>query len=297
MSSIINTIEIASQVLQSESKSIMRSIEYLNSDFEKAIEVIYQSAGRLVITGIGKSAHIAAKIVATLNSTGTPAIFMHAAEAVHGDLGMITKDDVILCISKSGNSPEIKVLVPLLKRDGNVLIGMTGNTESFLGKHSDYIINCSIEKESCPNNLAPTNSTTVQLALGDALAVCLMKHREFGAEDFAKFHPGGALGKKMLLKIEDMLDKNNKPQVSELANIKEIIFEISNKRLGVTAVVKNEELIGIITDGDIRRMLEKTSDFTNVTAEQLMTKSPTTIDANERVSDALDILEAKKITQ
>ncbi|HLT65528.1 MAG TPA: KpsF/GutQ family sugar-phosphate isomerase [Flavobacterium sp.] len=275
----------------------MRSIEYLNSDFEKAIEVIYQSAGRLVITGIGKSAHIAAKIVATLNSTGTPAIFMHAAEAVHGDLGMITKDDVILCISKSGNSPEIKVLVPLLKRDGNVLIGMTGNTESFLGKHSDYIINCSIEKESCPNNLAPTNSTTVQLALGDALAVCLMKHREFGAEDFAKFHPGGALGKKMLLKIEDMLDKNNKPQVSELANIKEIIFEISNKRLGVTAVVKNEELIGIITDGDIRRMLEKTSDFTNVTAEQLMTKSPTTIDANERVSDALDILESKKITQ
>lgn len=297
MSSIINTIEIASQVLQSESKSIMRSIEYLNSDFEKAIEVIYQSTGRLVITGIGKSAHIAAKIVATLNSTGTPAIFMHAAEAVHGDLGMITKDDVILCISKSGNSPEIKVLVPLLKRDGNVLIGMTGNTESFLGKHSDYIINCSIEKESCPNNLAPTNSTTVQLALGDALAVCLMKHREFGAEDFAKFHPGGALGKKMLLKIEDMLDKNNKPQVSELANIKEIIFEISNKRLGVTAVVKNEELIGIITDGDIRRMLEKTSDFTNVTAEQLMTKSPTTIDANERVSDALDILESKKITQ
>lgn len=297
MSSIINTIEIASQVLQSESKSIMRSIEYLNSDFEKAIEVIYQSAGRLVITGIGKSAHIAAKIVATLNSTGTPAIFMHAAEAVHGDLGMITKDDVILCISKSGNSPEIKVLVPLLKRDGNVLIGMTGNTESFLGKHSDYIINCSIEKESCPNNLAPTNSTTVQLALGDAMAVCLMKHREFGAEDFAKFHPGGALGKKMLLKIEDMLDKNNKPQVSELANIKEIIFEISNKRLGVTAVVKNEELIGIITDGDIRRMLEKTSDFTNVTAEQLMTKSPTTIDANERVSDALDILESKKITQ
>lgn len=297
MSSIINTIEIATQVLQSESKSIMRSIEYLNSDFEKAIEVIYQSTGRLVITGIGKSAHIAAKIVATLNSTGTPAIFMHAAEAVHGDLGMITKDDVILCISKSGNSPEIKVLVPLLKRDGNVLIGMTGNTESFLGKHSDYIINCSIEKESCPNNLAPTNSTTVQLALGDALAVCLMKHREFGAEDFAKFHPGGALGKKMLLKIEDMLDKNNKPQVSELANIKEIIFEISNKRLGVTAVVKNEELIGIITDGDIRRMLEKTSDFTNVTAEQLMTKSPTTIDANERVSDALDILESKKITQ
>lgn len=297
MSSIINTIEIASQVLQSESKSIMRSIEYLNSDFEKAIEVIYQSAGRLVITGIGKSAHIAAKIVATLNSTGTPAIFMHAAEAVHGDLGMITKDDVILCISKSGNSPEIKVLVPLLKRDGNVLIGMTGNTESFLGKHSDYIINCSIEKESCPNNLAPTNSTTVQLALGDAMAVCLMKYKEFGAEDFAKFHPGGALGKKMLLKIEDMLDRNNKPQVSELANIKEIIFEISNKRLGVTAVVKNEELIGIITDGDIRRMLEKTSDFTNVTAEQLMTKSPTTIDANERVSDALDILESKKITQ
>lgn len=297
MSSIINTIEIASQVLQSESKSIMRSIEYLNSDFEKAIEVIYQSAGRLVITGIGKSAHIAAKIVATLNSTGTPAIFMHAAEAVHGDLGMITKDDVILCISKSGNSPEIKVLVPLLKRDGNVLIGMTGNTESFLGKHSDYIINCSIEKESCPNNLAPTNSTTVQLALGDAMAVCLMKYKEFGAEDFAKFHPGGALGKKMLLKIEDMLDRNNKPQVSELANIKEIIFEISNKRLGVTAVVKNEELIGIITDGDIRRMLEKTSDFTNVTAEQLMTKSPITIDANERVSDALDILESKKITQ
>src|SRR5690554_3869582 len=275
----------------------MRSIEYLNSDFEKAIEVIYQSTGRLVITGIGKSAHIAAKIVATLNSTGTPAIFMHAAEAVHGDLGMITKNDCILCISKSGNSPEIKVLVPLLKREGNILIGMTGNEASFLGKNSDFILNAFVEREADPNNLAPTTSTTVQLALGDALAVALIGLRQFTANDFAKFHPGGALGKKLLLRIGDILDQNNVPRVRPQSSIQEVIFEISNKRLGVTAVVHNKDIKGIITDGDIRRMLEKTSDLSTITAQEIMTQNPKTIDIQSKVEDALNLMESYAITQ
>ena len=210
-----NILEIASKVLWSESESIKRSIDHLNEDFVKSVHEIFHTKGRFVITGIGKSAHIAAKLVATLNSTGTPSLFMHAAEAVHGDLGMITKDDVIMCISKSGNSPEIKVLVPLLKRDGNTLIGMTANKESFLGKASNFVIDCSIEKESCPNNLAPTDSTTVQLAMGDALAVSLMHLRNFSANDFAKFHPGGALGKKLLLKVEDILSHTQSGCISK----------------------------------------------------------------------------------
>src|SRR5690606_21890859 len=237
------------------------------------------------------------KIVATLNSTGTPSIFMHAAEAVHGDLGIITKDDVILCISKSGNSPEIKVLVPLLKRDGNILIGMTANTDSFLGKNADFILNAYVNKEADPNNLAPTTSTTVQLALGDALAVALIEMKDFTSTDFAKFHPGGALGKKLLLKVSDILDLNNKPFVNIQSTIKEVIFEISNKRLGVTAVINNDKVEGIITDGDIRRMLEKTTDLSTIKASDIMTINPKTIAIDSKVEDALNIMESFKITQ
>nr|WP_297308021.1 KpsF/GutQ family sugar-phosphate isomerase [uncultured Flavobacterium sp.] len=292
-----NIIKYATDTLLSESESIIKAIEYLNADFAEAVKKISETKGRLIITGIGKSAHIANKIVATLNSTGTPSIFLHAAEAVHGDLGMVTANDIILCISNSGNSPEIKVLVPLLKRDGNILIGMTANKDSFLGKNSDYVINSHIEKESCPNNLAPTNSTTLQLALGDAIAVALMKLKNFTGNDFAKFHPGGALGKKLLLKVIHLLENKAKPSVSPTASIKEVIVEISSKRLGVTAVIENDIILGIITDGDIRRMLEKTDSFVNLQAKDIMSKSPKTIDANELVSVALEILETYQITQ
>ena len=290
-------IQHAKDTLLSESESIVKSISNLNEDFAEAVIKISETKGRLVITGIGKSAHIANKIVATLNSTGTPSMFLHAAEAVHGDLGMVTKEDIILCISNSGNSPEIKVLVPLLKRDENILIGMTANKESFLGKNSDYVINSHIEKESCPNNLAPTNSTTLQLALGDAIAVSLMKLKNFTGNDFAKFHPGGALGKKLLLKVENLLINKSKPEVSPEASIKEVIIEISSNRLGVTAVIENNKILGIITDGDIRRMLEKTDSFINLQAKDIMSKSPKTIDSNELVSVALEVLESYAITQ
>lgn len=297
VSSTKEIIQSATRVLLSESESIKRAVEGLDEGFVQAVTKIFESKGRLVITGIGKSAHIGSKIVATLNSTGTPSLFMHAAEAVHGDLGMVTNEDVILCISKSGNSPEIKSLVPLLKRGGNILIGMTGDRNSFLGKGSDFIIDCSIIKESCPNNLAPTDSTIVQLALGDALAVSLMELRGFTSDDFAKFHPGGALGKKLLLRVKDILNEVAQPKVSSEANVKEIIFEISSKRLGVTAVVDNNEIVGIITDGDIRRMLEKTLNFENITAKDIMTSHPKKIEATAMVSDALNVLESNKITQ
>lgn len=297
MNNNFNILTSAKNTLETECKAITKTIELLTDDFSKAVEAIYATKGRLLVTGIGKSAHIGQKIVATLNSTGTPSVFMHAAEAVHGDLGMLTKDDVVLCISKSGNSPEIKILVPLLKRDGNTLIGMTGNETSFLGKHSDFVLNAYVEKEADPNNLAPTTSTTVQLALGDALAVALIEIRNFSANDFAKFHPGGALGKKLLLRIEDILDKKNTPVVEPSSSIQKVIFEISNKRLGVTAVVLNKEIKGIITDGDIRRMLEKTSDLTDLTAQDLMTKNPKTIDIQSKVEDALNLMESFAITQ
>jgi len=292
-----NILSSAVHTLESESKAINETIKLLNEDFSKAVEAVFLTKGRLIVTGIGKSAHIGQKIVATLNSTGTPSLFMHAAEAVHGDLGMLTKEDVVLCISKSGNSPEIKVLVPLLKRDGNILIGMTGNEASFLGKNSDFILNAFVEREADPNNLAPTTSTTVQLALGDALAVALIGLRQFTANDFAKFHPGGALGKKLLLRIGDILDQNNVPRVRPQSSIQEVIFEISNKRLGVTAVIHNNEIKGIITDGDIRRMLEKTSDLSALTAEEIMTKNPKSIDIHSKVEDALNLMESYAITQ
>ena len=273
---LFNTLDTTTTILNSarntiltESKSIANLTEYLTEDFAKATEIIYKSKGRLVITGIGKSAIIAQKIVATLNSTGTPSVFLHAAEAVHGDLGMVLPDDVIICISKSGNSPEIKVLVPLLKRFGNILIGMTADLNSFLGKESHYVLHAYVESEACPNNLAPTNSTTAQLVLGDALAVALMELRNFKSEDFAIYHPGGALGKKLLLRVKDMLDTTHTPQVAPNASIKEVIVEISEKRLGVTAVIEAGKVIGIITDGDIRRMLNTNDTFTHLQAKDI----------------------------
>jgi arabinose-5-phosphate isomerase len=292
-----NILEIAKKTIESESKSIAKLADLLTDDFLKAVEIIYNSKGRLVVTGIGKSAIIAQKIVASMNSTGTPSLFLHASEAIHGDLGMVQPDDVVICISKSGNSPEIKVLVPILKHFGNSLIAITGNTTSFLAKGADFILDTTVESESCPNNLAPTNSTTAQLVMGDALAVCLMELREFKAQDFAKYHPGGALGKKLLLRVGDMLDQSHKPEVTPDTNIKKVIFEISEKRLGVTAVIENKKVIGIITDGDIRRMLNNNDTFVHLTAKDIMTKNPKTIQLSSMVTDALNILEDFSITQ
>lgn len=297
MSTIETILATAKNTLLSESKSIENLVNYLDEDFAKSVTEIYNTKGRLVVTGIGKSAIIAQKIVATLNSTGTPSLFLHAAEAVHGDLGMVLPEDIVICISKSGNSPEIKVLAPLLKRFGNTLIGMTADKNSFLGKESHYILHAFVESEACPNNLAPTNSTTAQLVLGDALAVCLMELRQFKSEDFAVYHPGGALGKKLLLRVKDMLDTTHAPRVAPDASIKKVIMEISEKRLGVTAVIENDHVIGIITDGDIRRMLNKSDTFSDLTAKDIMTKHPKHISSSLLVSEALNILENNAITQ
>lgn len=290
-------LELATSTLYAESESITEAAHRLNNHFVEAVLQIHQCKGRFVITGIGKSAHIAQKIVATLNSTGTRSIFLHAAEAVHGDLGLLAPEDIVLCISKSGNSPEIKILAPLLKRDGNLLIAMTSNKDSFLAKSADYVIDAYVKKEACPLNLAPTNSTTVQLALGDAIAVCLMHLRSFTSEDFAKYHPGGALGKKLLLKIESILDQNNKPAVTSNASIEEVIIEISGKRLGVTAVVDHHQIVGIITDGDIRRMLQKNIDFRTLQAKDIMSTQPKSIESDELASKALEVMENNAITQ
>lgn len=287
----------AKKTILSESESIANLVQFLDDDFVKAAEIIYNCKTRLVVTGIGKSAIIAQKIVATLNSTGTPSLFLHAAEAIHGDLGMVQPGDVVICISKSGNSPEIKVLVPLLKRFGNVLIAMTANKTSFLGKESDFVLNAYVESEACPNNLAPTNSTTAQLVLGDALAVCLMEMRDFKSEDFAKYHPGGALGKKLLLRVGDMLDGTHMPQVSPDSSIKQAIVEISEKRLGVTAVIENNKIVGIITDGDIRRMLNDRDNIAGVSATDIMTRNPKTIKSTDMAVDALNTMENFAITQ
>ncbi|SHG10635.1 arabinose-5-phosphate isomerase [Flavobacterium micromati] len=292
-----NTLASAKKTILSESQSIAKLADYLDENFVEATKKIYNSKGRLVITGIGKSAIIAQKIVASFNSTGTPALFLHASEAIHGDLGMIQNEDVIICISKSGNSPEIKVLVPLLKRFGNSLIAITGNMTSFLAKGSDIVLNTTVDSEACPNNLAPTNSTTAQLVMGDALVVCLMEMRDFQPQDFAIYHPGGALGKKLLLKVKEMLENSLKPMVGPDAAIKKVIFEISEKRLGVTAVVENEKVIGIITDGDIRRMLNDRDTFTDLTARDIMTKNPKMTSSNAMVVEALNIMEDFSITQ
>ncbi|UYW00491.1 KpsF/GutQ family sugar-phosphate isomerase [Flavobacterium agricola] len=297
MNSNINILETAKVSIQHQSQSISQLVNYLTEDFTAAVEKIYQSKGRLVVTGIGKSALIGSKIVATLNSTGTPSLFLHAAEAMHGDLGIVQPGDVVLCISNSGNSPEIKVLAPLLKRYGNTLIGMTANPESFLGKTSDLIIQSYVKEEACPNNLAPMDSTTAQLVLGDALAVCLMELRNFKADDFALYHPGGALGKKLLLRVENMLDASKKPLVNPNSSIKDVIVEIGEKRLGVTAVVENGKIVGIITDGDIRRMLATRDDLQGVLAADIMSKNPKTITLKDMVVDAFNLMENNAITQ
>lgn len=292
-----NILSSAKKAILSESESIKKIIDYLDHQFVDAVETIYNSKGRLVITGIGKSAIIAQKMVATLNSTGTPSLFLHAAEAIHGDLGMIQSQDVVICISKSGNSPEIKVLVPFLKKYGHSLIAITGNMTSFLAKSSDLVLNTTVDAEACPNNLAPTNSTTAQLVMGDALAVCLMELRDFKAADFAKYHPGGALGKKLLLRVNDMLEHALKPNVSPDTPIKQVIFEISEKRLGVTAVIENKKVVGIITDGDIRRMLNNRDSIAGVIAQDIMTKNPKTITSATMVIDAFNMMEDFAITQ
>ncbi|HSD07110.1 KpsF/GutQ family sugar-phosphate isomerase [Flavobacterium sp.] len=287
----------AKKTIESESRSISKLIEFIDETFVEAVQCIYNSKGRLVVTGIGKSAIIAQKMVASFNSTGTPSLFLHASEAIHGDLGMLQKDDVVICISKSGNSPEIKALVPLLTRFGNTLIGMTGNITSFLAKGSHYVLNTTVDAEACPLNLAPTNSTTAQLVMGDAMVVCLMEMRDFKAEDFAVYHPGGALGKKLLLRVKDMLEHTLKPEVTPDTPVKKAIFEISEKRLGVTAVVENNKVVGIITDGDIRRMLNDRDTFAELTAKDIMTKSPKTIRSTDMVVDAFNIMEDYSITQ
>lgn len=292
-----NILASAKKTILEESESIAQLVNYLNEDFALAVELIHNCKGRLIVTGIGKSAIIAQKMVATFNSTGTPSMFLHASEAIHGDLGMVQDGDVIICISKSGNSPEIKVLAPLLKRFGNKLIGMTANLTSFLAKESHLVLNAHVDKEACPNNLAPTNSTTAQLVLGDALAVCLMEMQNFKSEDFAKYHPGGALGKKLLLRVTDMLDRTHKPVVNPTTSIKDVIVEISEKRLGVTAVIDENKLVGIITDGDIRRMLNKTETIAGLIAKDIMTINPKTIQLNAMVIDAFNIMEDFSITQ
>lgn len=280
-----------------ESQAILNLSNLINDDFASTVQLIYKSKGRVIITGIGKSAIIANKIVATLNSTGTPAIFMHAADAIHGDLGLILNDDVVICISKSGNTPEIKVLIPLIKRAKNKLIAITGNPESFLGQQADFILNAYVEKEACPNNLAPTTSTTAQLVIGDALAVCLLDIRGFSSKDFAKYHPGGALGKKLYLRVNDISIVNQKPKVSLTTSIKDVIIEITEKMLGVTAVVENNKIIGIITDGDLRRMLTKVEDFSKLTAKDIMSSNPKSISNEAMAIDALDMMEASGISQ
>ncbi|WP_406684181.1 KpsF/GutQ family sugar-phosphate isomerase [Seonamhaeicola sp. MEBiC1930] len=293
-----NTIlQIAKQTIEAESKAIFNLSHLITNDFASAVELIYNSKGRVIITGIGKSAIIANKIVATLNSTGTPAIFMHAGDAIHGDLGLILKEDVVICISKSGNTPEIKVLVPLIKSAKNKMIAITGNKDSFLGQQVDYVLNTYVDKEACPNNLAPTTSTTAQLVMGDALAICLLKMRGFSSKDFAKYHPGGSLGKKLYLRVHDISSVNEKPKVLPTASIKEVIVEITEKRLGVTAVVENDEIIGIVTDGDLRRMLSNVDDFTSLTASDIMSATPKRIKAETMAVDALELMEENEITQ
>jgi arabinose-5-phosphate isomerase len=293
-----NIRKTAIRVLQNEANAILKLADYLDEDFEACVECILKSLGRVVVTGIGKSAIIATKIVATLNSTGTPALFMHAADAIHGDLGMIQRDDVVICISKSGNTPEIKVLVPLLKNLGSVLVALVSNTKSYLAEQADFVLNATIEEEACPNNLAPTTSTTAHLALGDALAVCLLEAKGFTPEDFAKYHPGGSLGKQLYLKVQDIVDSQQIPKVKESASLSEVIVEISGKRLGATAVVDEEErLKGIITDGDLRRMLQKNLDIGSLCAADIMTMNPKTISSSEFAIRAMNLMRNHNITQ
>lgn len=290
-------ISVAKKTIETESKAILNLASLVDQEFAEAVGYIYQSNGRVIVTGIGKSANIATKIVATLNSTGTPSIFMHAADAIHGDLGTVQENDSVICISKSGNTPEIKVLVPLIKAIGNKLIAITSNKDSFLGQQADYVLNAYVEKEACPNNLAPTSSTTAQLVMGDALAMALLDLRGFSSSDFAKFHPGGSLGKQLYLRVSNLTQQNKKPQVSPDANIKDVIMEISKNMLGVTAVIQGSDIVGIITDGDLRRMMSKNDSFKGLTAKDIMSKNPKTIDNNAMAVAALEVMESSSITQ
>ena len=290
-------LQTAKETILLESAAIANLAKLLDENFEKAVNFILNSNGRVIVTGIGKSANIATKIVATFNSTGTPAIFMHAADAIHGDLGNVQENDVVICISKSGNTPEIKVLVPLIKNYGNKIIAITGNIDSFLGKNADFPLNTFVEKEACPNNLAPTTSTTAQLVMGDALAVCLQDLRGFTKKDFAKYHPGGALGKRLYLRVSDLIKNNQIPKVNASDSVAKVIIEISERRLGVTAVLENEKIVGIITDGDLRRMLSKTTDINHFTAKDIMGKNPKTVQENAMAIEALEKLESNNITQ
>lgn len=293
-----NILKIAGKSIEHEALAIKNLVNYLDEDFAKVVELIYNSEGRLIVTGIGKSAIIANKIVATLNSTGTPAIFMHAADAIHGDLGIVREHDSVLCISKSGNTPEIKVLVPLIKSRGNTLIGMVSNADSFLGNNADYLLKSTIEKEACPNNLAPTSSTTAQLVLGDALAIALIDYRDFGEEDFARFHPGGALGKKLYMRVSDLYKNNPRPMVTPDTPVEQVILEISEKRLGAAIVVdKDLNVVGIITDGDLRRMMQKKLDLASTKAEDIMSRNPKTIAPEAMAIKAFNMMEDNSITQ
>ena len=290
-------ISVAKKTIETESEAIKNLATLIDQSFTDAVEYIYNSNGRVIITGIGKSAIIANKIVATLNSTGTPAIFMHAADAIHGDLGTILEQDVVICISKSGTTPEIKVLVPLIKVRGNKLVAITSNSDSFLGQQADFILNAFVEKEACPNNLAPTTSTTAQLVIGDALAVCLLDLKGFSSKDFAKFHPGGYLGKKLYLRVSDLTKINKKPVVQLDTDIKKVVLEISENMLGVTAVIDKNKVVGIITDGDLRRMLVKADSFHGLTAKDIMSKHPKTISNNAMAVEAIEIMDKNGITQ
>lgn len=289
--------KIAKETIALELAAIAKLESSINDDFVSVINLIINTKGRLIVAGIGKSANIASKMVATFNSTGQPAVFLHAADAIHGDLGNIQDGDVVICISKSGNTPEVKVLVPFIKSMGNKIIALTGNPKSFLAKESDFTLDVSVDKEACPNNLAPTSSTTAQLVMGDAIAVSLLACKDFSDKDFARFHPGGTLGKRLYLKLADILSDNSNPKVDVNATINEVIIEISQKRLGATAVLKNEKLEGIITDGDLRRMLEKGTAFSNLSAKDIMSSNPKTIAVNGLAYDALQIMENNNISQ
>lgn len=290
-------LSIAKKTIETESAAILNLANLLNADFSDAVNCIIAAKGRVIVSGIGKSAIIASKIVATLNSTGTPAIFMHAADAIHGDLGTIQENDVVICLSNSGNTAEIKMLIPLIKRGNNKLIAMTGNLDSYLASEADYILNTHVDKEACPNNLAPTTSTTAQMVVGDALAISLLEVKGFTSKDFAKYHPGGALGKRLYLTVSDIVRNNQKPEVTINTGVKEAIVEISQKMLGVTAVTDNGKLVGIITDGDIRRMLNKHDNISGLTAKDIMTSNPKTIAVNVLAIEALELMQNNGISQ
>lgn len=293
-----STRQTALHTIELEARSVAGLAAFIDESFDEVLAQIHAGTGRLVISGIGKSAIVAQKIVSTLNSTGTPALFMHAADAIHGDLGMVRQGDIVMVISKSGESPEIKVLVPLVKNFGNKLIGMVGNTQSFLARMSDYVLNTTVSQEACPNNLAPTSSTTAQMVMGDVLAVCLMNLNGFTSEDFAKFHPGGNLGKRLYLRVSDLIAGNGRPAVSREATLANVIMEITAKRLGVTVVLdEHGALNGIITDGDLRRMLEKTSDLSTVTAKDILSLNPKTVSPTTLAVEALDVLRTNDISQ